>query len=160
MAYQHPRLKKSCDLHTCYRFAAVSAMAGLPRSFGPDVSDNIMRFAVGYPRDRLRDITSTVTHRGAQCRVQPWTHDVSWRVDAGKLAENLHSLSNWSEPFRGRSYFCVSFDTRPPPQIKDIDSPRRGYDHLEYSRGFRVQRLYSTCGACEPVELQIQRPRF
>ena len=137
-------------------------MAGLPRSFGPDVTDSIMRFAVGYPRDRLRDIASTVTRRdsGRQCLLQPSTHDVSWKVDAAQLAENLHSLTNWDGPIRGRSYFCASFDTRPPPQIKDIDRPLSGYDKFEYSRGFHTQRLYSTCDACEPVELQLQRSRF
>ena len=35
-------------------------MAGLPRALGPEVTDRIMRLAVGYPRDRLRDIVNAV----------------------------------------------------------------------------------------------------
>ena len=35
-------------------------MAALPRSFGADVTDCIMRFAVGYPRDRVRVIVSDI----------------------------------------------------------------------------------------------------
>ena len=35
-------------------------MAGLPRALGPEVTDHIMRLAVGYPRDRLRDIVNAV----------------------------------------------------------------------------------------------------
>ena len=131
-------------------------MAGLPRSFGPDVTDIIMRFAVGYPRDRLRDIVSTVTRYDSVDIFRPWLERAIWTVDTEQLADNLHLHDSWDLGYRGKSYFCASFDTRPPPQIKDIDRPLSGYDQFEYSRGFHTQRLYSTCDACEPANLQLQ----
>ena len=41
-----------------------------PRSFGPDVTDNIMRFAVGYPRERFSDIALVVPPNTTLCAVQ------------------------------------------------------------------------------------------
>ena len=135
-------------------------MAGLPRSFGADVTDRIMRFAVGYPRDRLRDIVSTVTRYDSVDIFRPWLERAIWTVDAEQLADNLHLLNFWDEGYRDKSYFRVSFDTRPPPQIKDVDRPGDGYNQLEYSRGLHARSLYFTCEACEPEELQHQRTLF
>ena len=53
-------------------------MAALPRSFGADVTDCIMRFAVGYPRDRVRDIVSDIEriehHDGASSLIE-WRYN-------------------------------------------------------------------------------------
>ena len=53
-------------------------MAALPRSFGPDVSDTVMRFAVGYPRDRLKATASALlrreVNRGGKCLVE-WIYE-------------------------------------------------------------------------------------
>ena len=56
-------------------------MAALPRRFGPDVSDTIMRFAVGYPRDRLRDIANNIErieHHNYWCSLVEW-RPKEWR---------------------------------------------------------------------------------
>jgi hypothetical protein len=138
-------------------------MAGLPRSFGADVTDRIMRFAVGYPRDRLRDIASTISRRdGAhQYNNHPWMRSVLWWVDSAQLAKNLPRFTNWIQPLHGNCYLVASFDTRPPPQLKDHPYAHCDCDDdLENSTSFRTQLLYSTCDACEPVELQLQRSGF
>ena len=147
-----------------------SSMAGLPSSFGADVTDRIMRFAVGYPRDRLRDIASTISRRdGAHQYIKhPWMRSVLWRVDSAQLAKNLPRFTNWIGPLHGNCVLVASFDTRPQPQLKDLDHRRYHpyahcdceYDDLENSTSFRTQLLYSTCDACEPVELQLQRSGF
>ena len=119
-----------------------------------------MRFAVGDPRDRLRDIASTVTRHGEHCVVWSWLEYSIWAVDTEQLADNLHLHSSWEIGYRGKSVLDVSFVSRPPPQIQDNEYSLGCYDLLEYSREFRALRLYKTCDACEPVELQLQRSRF
>ena len=57
-------------------------MTALPRSFGADVTDRIMRFAVGYPRDRLRDMVSATE------RIESRDDNsslISWRNDGAIL---------------------------------------------------------------------------
>ena len=102
-------------------------MAALPRSFGADVTDCIMRFAVGYPRDRVRDIVSAIE------RIE----------DHG----NITSLLEWR--YNGKRVVGLLAIDRPNPfgrwEIRDED---------------RVKYYGDFCDACEPVALQLQRPRF
>ena len=109
-------------------------MAGLPRSFGPDVTDSIMRFAVGYPRDRVRDMMAIVK------RSEKHYHDnipddvvVSWR------------------PCRGGKQIrmCFILGIRTLEHVK-----------LDWDREEKIEDLAFTCDACEPLEMQLQRSRF
>ena len=103
-------------------------MAALPRSFGPDVTDSIMRFAIGYPRDRLRDIANAIK------RIEYHNHTSSllvWRYN-GTIGIGLGvAISH-----RGRS------DSFSRWELRDED---------------RVKYYGEFCDACEPVELQLHR---
>ena len=106
-------------------------MAGLLRAFAPDVTDSIMRFAVGYPRDRLRDIVNAVE------RIEYHIHTgciLEWRYD-GTYIPGLMKVfisPRWCDAFY---------------RLK-----RQDEDRAKYYGEF--------CEACEPVELELQRTRF
>ena len=103
-------------------------MAALPRSFGPDVSDTIMRLAVGYPRDRLRDMGASIKRKekGRELTLDPTECCVRWRT-----------------PWRN---FRMLF----------IGGRALGHEYarLEHDREAKLEDLAFTCDACEPVELQ------
>ena len=121
-------------------------MAGLPRSFNADVTENIMRFAVGYPRDRLRSIASAIERREKQYVHRAY---VGWAVNTDQLTEKLPTICNWSRRGPHKSSFGISFDTSPPKQVRDQpDGPKGGYDYLD-DRSHILWHLYFTCEACE-----------
>ena len=111
-------------------------MAGLPRSFGSDVTDNIMRLAVGYPRDRLRDIASAV-----QRKVETDTTG--------------YTLIEWIHTDNSRSY-----DKMLKMLLADRDGTFVALFHLEYLDEQRVKHYNDFCEPCEPIELQLQRACF
>ena len=108
-------------------------MAALPRRFGPDVSDTIMRFAVGYPRDRLRDMGASIKRKekGRELTLDPNEFCVRWRT-----------------PWRNFRMLFIG--------------GRRTFEHavLDDDREAKVEDLAFTCDACEPVELELQRTRL
>ena len=93
-------------------------MAGLPRAFGPDVTDSIMRFAVGYPRDRLRDIVNAIErieHHNDSSSLLEWRYNGTHRP--GLMVAISHrgrhnSFSRWElrDEDRAKYYgeFCES----------------------------------------------------
>ena len=118
-------------------------MAGFPRAFGPDVTDRIMRFAVGYPRDRLKDMTATVKRRERYYPIPRDSSDsgdlrVSWRLPTRTI--RLGFFTTGAEPYRA----CVCFE----------------HARLEWDWESIVDDLAFTCDACEPAELQLQRTHF
>ena len=127
-------------------------MAALPRSFDPDVSDTIMRFAVGYPRDRMKDMMTGVRRK-----------DVIFRVSSKFLHPKLRdprSLTDWSSTGTGYHLMCIHFESGPLPQTRYEDHPLSGTRYREYLRESHAQRLQWTCDACEPVDLELQRTHF
>ena len=127
-------------------------MAALPRSFGPDVSDTIMRFAVGYPRDRLRDIMNNVTRT-----------EKGGCLDASTAADYHHMdlVVRWKWPASLRRPRCMRMTF-----IMWVDGPTYAHlqtlkiAHLQWPQKLKVDGLGFTCDACEPVELQLQRTHF
>ena len=116
-------------------------MAALPRSFGPDVSDTIMRFAVGYPRDRMRDIMDKIvrTEETGDCdRTIQWKWPASLRL-----------------PRCIRITFIMWVDNATYVHLRTLKIA-----HLQWSQRNKVDDLAFTCDACEPVELELQRTRF
>ena len=105
-------------------------MAALPRSFGADVTDCIMRFAVGYPRDRVRDIVNAIERIERHGNISSL---IEWRYN-GKTVAGLVLIR------------CI--DGRDSFRRWDL----RDEDRVDYYGDF--------CDACEPVALQLQRPRF
>ena len=111
-------------------------MAALPRRFGPDVTDSIMRFAVGYPRDRLNDIMNSVTRTEKSCRYLPEDRVVKWKWPG-------HCI---------RMTFIAWFDGATYVHLRTLKIA-----HLQWSQRNKVDDLAFTCDACESVELQLQR---
>ena len=113
-------------------------MAALPRRFGPDVSDTIMRFAVGYPRDRLNDIMNSVTRteKSSLSRFLPGDRIVKWKWPGHCIRMTFIA---WVD---GATYVHLR-------TLKIAD--------LQWSQGNKVDDLAFTCDACEPVELELQR---
>ena len=110
-------------------------MAALPRRFGPDVSDTIMRFAVGYPRDRLRDIANDIE------RIEYHDHTSSllhWR-HRRRHHGTMGTVLSVAISHRRRSDCFIRWE------LRDED---------------RVKYYGEFCDACEPVELQLQRTHF
>ena len=105
-------------------------MAALPRNFSPDVTDIIMRFAVGYPRDRVRGMMATVKRKE-----KPKGEDVvvSWR------------------PYRGAKQIKMRL-------ILGVVATSHAW--LDSDQEIKVDDLAFTCDACEPAELQLERTHF
>ena len=106
-------------------------MAGLPRSFGADVTDRIMRFTVGYPRDRLRDIVNAIE-----------------RIEHHN---DISSLLEWRYNGTHRPGLMVAISHR---------GANDSFSRWEILDEDRVKYYGDFCDACEPVELQLQRSRF
>ena len=106
-------------------------MAGLPRSFGADVVDLIMRFAVGYPRDRMRDIVTAIKrieHHNDTSSLLEWRYNGTHRPGLMVAISHLgrpDSFSRW--------------------ELRDKD---------------RVKYYGDFCDTCEPEELQQHRTHF
>ena len=104
-------------------------MAGLPRSFALDVTDAIMRFSVGYPRDRLRATAGAIQRSELE-------------DDQGKC------LVEWT--YNGEHLPILLFDRN-----GDCNT----FGHLKYLDQARVKYYGECCDACEPAALQLQRTR-
>ena len=139
-------------------------MAALPRSFGPDVSDTIMRFAVGYPRDRMRDIMDKIVRRPDRVNWRGGAYsDVVWQVPSKFLHSKLRDprfVTDWSSTGTENHRMCVRFVTLPLPPATFGGHPLSENKTREYIRESYAQRLQWTCDACEPVELELQRSHF
>ena len=107
-------------------------MAGLPRSFGPDVTDIIMRFAVGYPRDRLRDIANAIE------RIEHYSTAIS-------LIEWRYNLLRWWLMVAISHVGAQASDSFRQWELRDED---------------RVKYYGDFCDAREPKELQQYRTHF
>ena len=109
----------------------------------PTVTEEIMRYAVGYPRDRLRAIAADVVRTEGEHRLKPWSKTVvSWK-GSGRG-------ENW---FSGR--FRLVFHDDPP--LFGLPSE---WKYLERDREVKMRLLQDQCEACEPAELQLQRTHF
>ena len=75
-------------------------MAGLPRALGPEVTDHIMRLAVGYPRDRLRDIVNAVER--IENHNIPGGCLIEWRYNGASIPGLMmvHIAPRWDDSFR------------------------------------------------------------
>ena len=107
-------------------------MAALPRRFGPDVTDSIMRFAVGYPRDRLRHIANAIEH-------------IEHHSTAISLIEWRYNQMRWWLMVAISHVGTQACDSFRQWEARDED---------------RVKYYGEFCDACEPVDLQLQRTRF
>ena len=124
-------------------------MAALPRRFGPDVTDSIMRFAVGYPRDRLKDIMNIVARKEKISRSWLQTTDgiVHWTTDL---------IVQWKWPGRRmRMNFIMWIDDATYVHLQTVKIA-----DLEWPQRLKVDDLAFTCDACEPVELELQRTQL
>ena len=123
-------------------------MAGFPRSFSADVTENIMRFAVGYPRDRLRTIASAIERREKHMKKSPRAM-VIWTVNTDQLTEKLADPCTWSRRGPHKLNFAIGFDTSPPKQLRDqLDGPTSGYNYIEEGRTHVLWHVYFTCETC------------
>ena len=104
------------------------------------VTEEIMRFAIGYPRDRLRAIAADVVR--TEISKPFWKIQVKW-CGAG-LGEN------W---FKGR--FCLIWHNYP-----GFEGLPSSWKYLEYDREAEVRLLQRECEPCEPYNFQLQRTVF
>ena len=98
----------------------------------PTVTDQIMRFAIGYPSDRLRAITADVVR-------------TSWQTPSSK------TVVDWNGPGRGDNWLSGIFRL-----VWDNDREWQ----MERDREVEMLLLQEQCEACEPAELQLQRTYF
>ena len=113
-------------------------MAALPRSFGADVTDCIMRFAVGYPRDRVRNVMSSLKRKEVQ----------------GSFVWSTVLWYRWRNVSTGEPFPLVRCDFTSRGEF--------AWNRFPWQRNGKElrQHMAFACDACEPVELQLQRPRF
>ena len=103
------------------------------------VTEEIMRYAIGYPRDRLRAIAADVVRTEIH-NLKPWSKtDVTW-WGAGRG-------SKW---FRGGFRMIWHNDMRCLLM----------WLCLERDREKKMRLLQDQCEPCEPAELQLQRTQF
>ena len=99
----------------------------------PTVTEDIMRYAVGYPRDRLRAIAADVVR--TEISKPFWKIQVRWSgAGLGRLFLTWHNLPG-SEGLPGY------------------------WKYLELCKEYEVRRLQCECDACEPYSLQLERTR-
>ena len=117
----------------------------------PTVTEEIMRYAIGYPRDRLRTIAADVVRTEIQmlepcCKVIVTWYGATWHKDSQYRLGN----TNW---FRGR--FRLVWDNDLP-----YHGLPTGFKFVERDREVEMELLQEQCEACEPAELQLQRTQF
>ena len=114
----------------------------------PTVTEEIMRNVVGYPRDRIRDMMSTVARAILDGRfgrpLAEWgPYHVTWRYKRYSNDDDC-------------DYHVMGFN--PESMDMTIDDDREGsYERLMHEG---LKRLAHTCDACEPYSLQLQRTKF
>ena len=98
----------------------------------PTVTDQIMRFAIGYPSDRMRDIVNSVER--IEYHTVPGGCLIEWRYNGTYIPGLMmvHIAPRWNDSFR---------------RWKTRDE-----DRVKYYGDF--------CDACEPAELQLERTHF
>ena len=106
------------------------------------VTEEILRFAIGYPRDRLRAIAADVVRTEIH-NLKPWSKTVV----------------NWHGPSRGDNWFKGRFRL-----VWDNDLPYHGFPtgfkFVDFDREVEMRLLQQQSEACEPAELALQRTHF
>ena len=119
------------------------------------VTEDIMRYAIGYPRDRLRAIAADVVRteiredRDSYWKIIVTWYGATWHKDSQYRLGN----TNW---FRGR--FRLVWDRALPR--RSYHGLPTGLEYVERDREVRMKLLQKQCEACEPAELQLQRTQF
>ena len=104
----------------------------------PTVTEEIMRYAVGYPRDRLRAIAARVSRTEISKRF--WKIQVVW-------------FDRALRKFRGR--FILTW-----ANLDGFEGLPSSWKWLEYDREAEMRLLQCECEPCEPYSLQLQRTAF
>ena len=100
------------------------------------VTEEIMRYAIGYPRDRLCSIATGVERNERQ--------DLFYGTNILKYSVYwCHMLDHG---------FHMYWDT--PPCCSSL------VDFMEREKKRRLRLLQEQCEPCEPTELELQRMRF
>ena len=105
----------------------------------PTVTDQIMRFTVGYPRDRINQMMARVERIECKDDSDP---------------ERIQKYVKWIE-LRGPSRNCEILLMQKRLFPESIDDWIHG---LFIARA--MVRAQQQCDACEPVELALQRTQF
>ena len=105
----------------------------------PTIIEDIMRYAIGYPRDRLRAIAADVVRTKISVFDPWWKTQVSWS-GAGRGR-------NWI-----RGWFFLTWR-----ELHGLRGHHLGMEFFEYDRKYEMRRLQEQCEPCEPVDLELQR---
>ena len=96
------------------------------------VTEEIMRYAIGYPRDRLCAIATGV-----------------WRIERHYFFEGrIRSMVYWDHML-DHGFYMYWYT---PPCFSDTLT--------ELDKKRRLRRLQEQCESCEPTELELQRMYF
>ena len=106
----------------------------------PTVTEEIMRYAVGYPRDRLRAIAAGVVRTEIS---KPW-----WKT---QVRWSGAGLVRWGIVRQ----FCLTWHNRDGFEGLPFDM-----NQLERDRNYEMQCLQEECDQCEPYSLHLQRTAF
>ena len=116
----------------------------------PTVTEEIMRYAVGYPRDRLRAIAARVKRTE---KLKPyWKIQIRWELPDEVV------LPAWSHI---RSERCMKL-TWYYPQMYEHNKEELSLpcEILTDKRTRTMIQLQDTCEACEPLSLSAERNHF
>ena len=121
----------------------------------PTLTEEIMRYAVGYPRDRLRDVAAGIE------RIERFRHSVE--SSSSIVFKHLTTIVKWKVPSEEISW------ARGPlqwPVLTLFWVYRRGVEEpeswqiLDRERQSCIRNSTWECDACEPLSLSAERSHF
>ena len=106
------------------------------------VTEEIMRYAIGYPRERLCSVATGIRRSDRHLEDR---HDFFWGTHIAWYSVHWYHMLDHR--------LSLYWNTPPCWDMRTLNK-------MEYDKKRRLRRLQQQCEPCEPTELELQRMYF